>query len=112
MPREIPFGEEHVIIPFHTSHVPIMDVPIVQQPTTNQGEHGDQVELGIPIDDTVVNGIILRRSQRVCRPAISDDYMIYLQEHEYDVYDASDPTTYQKAIHCPQFTSWKETMGD
>ena len=70
------------------------------------------MELGIPIDDTVVDGIPLRRSQRVCRPAISDDYMIYLQEHEYDVYDASDPTTYQKAIHCPQFTYWKEATDD
>ena len=36
--------------------------------------------------------------------------MIYLQEHEYDGYDASDPITYQEAIHYPQFTSWKEAM--
>ena len=70
MPREIPFGEEHVIITFLTSHVPDVDVPIVQQPTTNQGEHGDQVESDIPVDDTVVNGVHLRRSQRVRRPTI------------------------------------------
>ena len=38
--------------------------------------------------------------------------MIYLQKHEYDGYDASDPVTYQEAIHCPQFTSWKEAMDD
>ena len=38
--------------------------------------------------------------------------MIYFQEHEYDGYDASDPVTYQEAIHCPQFTSWKESMDD
>ncbi|KAL6345742.1 hypothetical protein AAG906_017486 [Vitis piasezkii] len=75
-------------------------------------EHGDQVEPGISIDDTVVDEILLIRSQRVRRPAISDDYMIYLQEHEYDGYDASNPVTYQKAIHCPQFTSWKEAMDD
>ncbi|KAL6350396.1 hypothetical protein AAG906_004347 [Vitis piasezkii] len=115
VPREIPYGEEHVIIPFPTSHVPNVDVPIVQQPATNQGEHGDyysKMEPGIPIDDTTVDGITLRRSQRVRRPTISDDYMIYLQEHEYDGYDASDPVTYQKAIHCPQFTSWKKTMND
>ena len=68
MPHEIPFGEEHVIIPFPTSHVPNVDVPIVQQPTTNQGENGDQVEPGIPVDDTIVDGITLRRSQRVRRP--------------------------------------------
>ena len=62
MPREIPFGEEHVVIPFPTSHVLNVDVPIVQQPATNQGEHGDQVEFGIPVDDTVVDGITLRIS--------------------------------------------------
>ncbi|KAL6324412.1 hypothetical protein AAG906_013016 [Vitis piasezkii] len=62
--REIPFGEEHVVIPFPTSHVPNMDVPIVQQPATNQGEHGDQVESDLPVDDTVVNEVPLRRSRR------------------------------------------------
>ncbi|RVW61976.1 hypothetical protein CK203_063927 [Vitis vinifera] len=36
VPREIPFGEEHVIIPFPTSHVLDVDVPIVQQPATCQ----------------------------------------------------------------------------
>ncbi|RVX08125.1 Retrovirus-related Pol polyprotein from transposon TNT 1-94 [Vitis vinifera] len=112
VPREIPFGEEHVVIPFPTSHVPNMDVPIVQQPATNQGEHGDQVESDLPVDDTVVNEVPLRRSQRVRRPAISDDYMVYLQEHEYDSYDAFDPVAYQEAIHCPQFISWKEAMDD
>ncbi|RVW78353.1 Retrovirus-related Pol polyprotein from transposon TNT 1-94 [Vitis vinifera] len=112
LPREIPFGEEHVVIPFPTSHVPNMDVPIIQQPATNQGEHGDQVEFGLPVDDTDVNEVPLRRSQRVRRPAISDDYMVYLQEHEYDGYDAFDPVTYQEAIHCPQFISWKEAMDD
>ena len=78
MPHEIPFGEEHVVIPFPTSHVPNMDVPIVQQPATNQGEHGDQVEFGILVGDTIVDGIPLRISQRVRRLAISDDYMVYL----------------------------------
>ncbi|RVW40751.1 Retrovirus-related Pol polyprotein from transposon TNT 1-94 [Vitis vinifera] len=89
VPREIPFGEEHVVIPFPTSHVPNVDVPIVQQLATNQGEHSDQVESGIPVDDIVVDG-----------------------EHEYDGYDAYDPVTYQETIHCPQFTSWKEVIDD
>ncbi|RVX10693.1 Retrovirus-related Pol polyprotein from transposon TNT 1-94 [Vitis vinifera] len=112
VPREIPLGEKHVVILFPTSHFLNVDVPIVQQPATNQGEHGDQVESGILVGDTVVDGIPLRISQRVRRSAISDDYMIYLQEHEYDGYDASDPVTYQESIHCPQFISWKEAMND
>ena len=62
VPREIPFGDEHVIIHFLTSHVPNVDVPIVPQPSTNQGKHGDQVEPDIPVDDSVVDGIPLRKS--------------------------------------------------
>ena len=38
--------------------------------------------------------------------------MIYLQKHEYDGYDASNPVTDQETIHCPQFTSWKKAMDD
>ncbi|RVW60152.1 Retrovirus-related Pol polyprotein from transposon TNT 1-94 [Vitis vinifera] len=66
----------------------LFPVKVEPQPVelaTNQGEHGDQVEPRIPIDDT---------------------------EREYDGYDASDPVTYQEAVHCPQFTSWKEAMND
>ena len=55
-----------------------MDVPIVQQSAIDQREHGDQVELGIPVDGIVVDEIHLRISQRIRRPTISDDYMIYL----------------------------------
>ena len=54
VPREIPFGEEHVVIHFPTFHVPNVDVPIVQQPATNQGDYGDQVESDLPVDDTEI----------------------------------------------------------
>ncbi|RVW12605.1 Retrovirus-related Pol polyprotein from transposon TNT 1-94 [Vitis vinifera] len=73
MPREIPFGEEHVVIPFPTSHVPNMDV------------------------------FLLSNNQPLIKESM---------EHEYDSYDAFDPVTYQEAIHCPQFISWKEAMDD
>ena len=46
--------------------------------------------------------IPLRRLERVHRPAILDDYIVYLQEHEYDVSDVSDLTTYKEAIVSPQ----------
>ena len=46
--------------------------------------------------------IPLRWSKRVHRPAISNDYIVYLQEHEYDVGDVSDPTAYKEAIISPQ----------
>ena len=36
----------------------------------------------------------LKRSQRIRRLAISSDYIVYLQEHEFDVCDTSDLSTY------------------
>ena len=50
----------------------------------------------------VVMNIPLRRSERAHRLAISNDYNVYLEEHEYDVGDVSDPTTYKEAIVSPQ----------
>ena len=46
--------------------------------------------------------IPLRRSERACRPVILNDYIVYLQEHEYDVGDVSNPTTYKESIVNPQ----------
>ena len=58
----------------------------------------------------VVMDIPLRRSKRARRPAISNDHIIYLQEHEYDVDDVSDPTTYKEAIVSPQSNFWIDAM--
>ena len=40
----------------------------------------------------------LRRSQRIRRPTIPDDYEVYLQEHDFDISDDSDLVTYENAI--------------
>ena len=44
--------------------------------------------------------------------SILDDYTIYLQEHECDVGDVSDPTTYKEAIVSPQTNFWIDAMKD
>ena len=82
--------------------------PVVDQhpvATTDEKliEDVDPVALNVDlVAPDVVMDIPLKRSERERRPAISDDYIIYLQEHEYDVGDVSDPTTYKKAIASPQ----------
>ena len=50
------------------------------------------------VASNVVMDIPLRRSERARWPTISDDYIVYLHEHEYDVGDVSDLTTYKEAI--------------
>ena len=54
----------------------------------------------------------MRRSERVHRLTISDDHIVYLQEHEYDIGDTSDPTTYKEAITSPQSSFWMDAMND
>ena len=50
----------------------------------------------------IVNEIPLvevRRSQRTRRPAISNDYYVYLGEGEYDIGEEVNPTTYSEALN-------------
>ena len=44
------------------------------------------------------------------RPVISDDYIVYLQENEYDVGDVLDSTTYKEAIVSPQSNFWIDAI--
>ena len=46
--------------------------------------------------------ITLRRSERVYRPTILDDNIVYLQEHKYVVGDVSNSSTYKEAIVIPK----------
>ena len=46
------------------------------------------------------------------RLAISKYYIFYLQEHEYDVGDASDLTTDKEASVCPQSNFWNNETKD
>ena len=51
-----------------------------------------------PIQPQVVEELPVRRSVRERRSAISDDYIVYLGENDYDIGYVVDPKTYKKAI--------------
>ncbi|RVW98915.1 Retrovirus-related Pol polyprotein from transposon TNT 1-94 [Vitis vinifera] len=54
----------------------------------------------------------LCRSQREKRPAISNDYEVYLNECDYDVGLESDPTSYGQAINSKNSTLWLYAMEE
>ena len=54
----------------------------------------------------------MRKSEKAHRPVISDDYIVHLQEHEYDVGNVSYPTTYKEAIISPRSNFWIDAMKD
>ena len=101
-------------------HVPITSTPIsslvvdqrlVAIPYNEPIEDVDPIALNIDLVNlNVIVDIPLRRSEGVRWPVISDGYIVYLQEHEYDVGDVSYPTTYKETIINPQSNFWIDAM--
>jgi hypothetical protein len=56
--------------------------------------------------------VALRRSQRERRSAISDEYVVYLQESDFDIGSSTDPILLSQALESVDSTKWMNTMKD
>ena len=56
--------------------------------------------------------LTLRRSTRVRRLAILDDYIVYLQELDNDLGAENDPIMFSHAMNCKESDLWFNTMND
>ena len=55
----------------------------------------------------------LRRSTRARRSAISDDYIVFFQEHEFDMGTVEDdPINFHKAKQSSDSQKWIDAMND
>ncbi|RVW73044.1 Retrovirus-related Pol polyprotein from transposon TNT 1-94 [Vitis vinifera] len=54
----------------------------------------------------------LRRSQRERRPAISDDYVVYLQEFDFDIGIRKDPVSFSQAMESDDSSKLVEAMNE
>jgi hypothetical protein len=61
------------------------------------------------LEDNVPNQENIRRSQRVRKSAIPDDYEIYTSE---EFHMEGDPTSYEEAMRSPHSFKWREAMED
>ena len=101
------FKEHPVFFHVPIAFAPISSLVVNQHPVaTIDDEPIEDVDLIAPDVDIVALDVVmdipLRRLERVCRPAISDDYIIYLHEYEYEVGDVLDLTTCKETIVSPQ----------
>ena len=81
--------------------------PMVQNPTEPVATHeGEQQQ---PQTENMPNVEALRRSQRVRRSAISDDYEIYNTE---EFHMEGDPTSYEEAMRSEHSSKWLKAMKD
>ncbi|KAA0048520.1 Retrovirus-related Pol polyprotein from transposon TNT 1-94 [Cucumis melo var. makuwa] len=79
-----------------------------------------QINGQTPHDDVITNEpvtegpqeIELRRSVRSRRSAISDDYVIYLHESEFDLSIDNDPVSFSQAIKGDNSAKWLDAMKE
>ncbi|RVW41386.1 Retrovirus-related Pol polyprotein from transposon TNT 1-94 [Vitis vinifera] len=80
--------------------------------STPMMEYGVTQEVSNENENVPTTEVSLRRSQREKRPAISNDYEVYLNECDYDVGLESDPTSYDQAINSENSTLWLYAMEE
>ena len=86
IPRVTTFGEEQVLIPL----APVSgDASSIVPPSDSVQPVTEDIE---PVE--AIEEILVRRSERTHRLAISNDYLVYLQEHEYEVVNDTDPINF------------------
>ncbi|KAL6175965.1 hypothetical protein ACLB2K_052603 [Fragaria x ananassa] len=80
------------------------DLEEVEQEPEPQNLQDVQVDAGAPPQQ-------LRRSGRVRKPAINtQEYIVYLQEAEFDWGEEDDPVTFSQAVESDQRLKWIEVM--
>ena len=119
--KDFVFEEEHVEIPlidFDNDQVKASIPDIVQEAIPNQDNVVDppaQVQQIVPEEQTLQpqEPMLLRRSTRERRSAISDDYVVFLQEHEVDIgLVEDDPINFRQAIESFYSQKWIDAMNE
>ena len=118
--QDSPITSSQFVVPVRQITLP--GVTQIVHPATNE-QSNDLPEQQIndqPLHDEVISEptndipteVALRRSQRQRRSAISDDYMVYLQESDFDIGIDKDPVSFSQAINSPNSSKWVEAMKD
>ncbi|KAH9735468.1 Integrase catalytic domain-containing protein [Citrus sinensis] len=108
-PRSLTLREERVVLPIPSFLTSAMGLSHIDVPSVDPELHHDMEPM--TIEDDITN-VQLRRSERIKRLAILNDYVVYLQEHDFDADSSSDPITFQEAISCSESSSWIHAMHD
>ena len=57
-------------------------------------------------------GVALRRSQREMRSAISDEYVVHVQDFDFDIRLSKDPVSFSQAFESVDSIKWLNVMKD
>ena len=92
-------------------------VPTIVEPPNNveQQINGPLLHNEMLTNEQVVEEpqeIVLRRSQEERKFVISNDYMVYLHESDFDIGTSKDPISFSQAIKSVDSIKWMDTMKD
>ena len=97
------------------------DQPIIEVPQAVDNISVDQVDQELPATSEQLvephtsledGGATLRRSTRTKRSAIPSDYVVYLQESDYNIGAENDPESFSQAMSCKELELWYNAMKD
>ncbi|RVW35834.1 Retrovirus-related Pol polyprotein from transposon TNT 1-94 [Vitis vinifera] len=115
-PRKVDIEEIRVDIPPPFLPQEIIVPQPVQQVEDNEQNNRDG---SLPLENIAIENVVeppqpapLRRSQRERRPAITDDYVVYLQESDYDIGIRKDPVSFSQAMESDDSSKWMEAMNE
>jgi hypothetical protein len=133
VPQEISLEEKRVYVPTPMIHelfssVPVQEyisptfevgsssaapnvnlAPVIQEPEVPNAVNDEEEEQPQNLENNVPNQENIRRSQRVRKSAIPDDYEIYTSE---EIHMEGDPTLYEEVMRNPHSSKWREAMED
>ncbi|RVW41039.1 Retrovirus-related Pol polyprotein from transposon TNT 1-94 [Vitis vinifera] len=85
------------------------NIPVDQVDQEFPDTSEQQVEPHTSLEDI---GATLRRSTRTKRSAIPNDYVVYLQECDYNIGAENDPESFSQAMSCKESELWYNAMKD
>ena len=115
-PRKVDVEEIRVDIPPLFLPQEIIVPQPVQQVEENEQHNRDG---SLPPENIAIENAVeppqpapLRRSQRERRPTITDDYVVYLQESDFDIGIRKDPVSFSQAMESDDSSKWMEAMNE
>jgi hypothetical protein len=115
-------SSDRLVIVYSTPQVQIgVEQPIIKVPQAADDIPVDQVVQELPrtFEQRVephtfqeYDGTTLRRSIRPKRSAIPDDYVVYLQESDYNIGAENDPEFFSQAMSCKESELWYNAMKE
>ena len=111
--RDFVFKEEYVDIPTAVIDIDQAPIPdIVQEADPNQNNIQEPPvleEQTLPPPEPTP----LRRSTKERRSAVPDDYIVFLQEHEFDIGAVeNDPINFRQALESSKYQEWIDVMNE